>query len=447
MIDMRKYTSHSCKMLNSNQRGVVLIWLIFILVIAGILGSSMVYLTTSSTYDELLANNQARAYYMAEAGGRYVTPIMQQNPATAFTDINGNTFILSNGDQFMISNMNIINNPMTVVSTGIVNVGSWLEGQRTITYKVPKPFSDSFDNKNNWNDPGDNADIYNVNGNNALRVNKIADTTNGVTMDFDWWNDPGLPNLADIRSQNGGLLIYQLQLKIAVEVFGSKGDHYMLGLSFRLDTGVDPDDVLDDSSYGISFFKSDDRDAEPGFIRNLLSVPFDPIIINNSGDIYIVLWEKISGNYELLAYSNLMSTDLISGGELKNWSTIVVQITETNGGINSISGYIQAPDENVPNGIYPRGTISWDFGVFNPVTIWNVPDPVDPVNNPPIPTPQPIVDNTFTSAGFNSLPYPAEIGIHIFYDNPSNNVIFFDDLAMRFLRPDGRVLYIRPIQY
>ncbi len=443
MFDMRKYASYLGRRLNSDQRGVILIWLIFILVIAGILGSSMVYLTTSSTYDELLANNQARAYYIAEAGGRYVTPIMQQNPATAFTDINGNTFILSNGDQFMISNMNIINNPMTVVSTGIVNVGSWLEGQRTITYRVPKPFSDSFDNKKNWNDPGNNANIYNVNGNNALRVNKIADVTNGVTIDFNWWDEVtnlpnlGLPDLADIRSQNGGLLSYQLQLKVKVKVFAGKGDHYMLGLSFRLDTGVNPDGVSDDCSYGISFFKSDvETFPIPPWIDEL-----DPTFFGDrkagtglfTGDIFIVLWKKEPdpANYTLLASQVLDgSNGVIGGGELNPWSTIAVRIIESSSG-NTISGYFQGPDGAQ---CCARNIINWDLtnpAVYKPVA-WNS-----------------IVDNDspLTSAGFDSLPYPSEIGIHIFYDNPSTNVIFFDDLAMRFLRPDGRVLYIRPIQY
>jgi hypothetical protein len=117
----------------------------------------------------------------------------------------------------------------------------------------------------------------------------------------------------------------------------------MLGLSFRLNTATD-------STYGISFFRSIGCGDvhRPGWIDDLDATFTDGVM---NGDRYIVLWEKLAGTgtYSLLA-SELLNDESDpevieeATGELKPWSTIVVQIFESkNDGVRkkTISGYIQ----------------------------------------------------------------------------------------------------------
>ena len=142
-------------------------------------------------------------------------------------------------------------------------------------------------------------------------------------------------------------------------------------------------------------------------------------------DIGIVLWKKESGAYSLLAYKLLIESDVvIENGELKPWSTIIVQVFEVDdsGRENRIFGYIQG------TGSYPRNTINWNYGNF--VALTNI---------------QPFPDSSLTSSNFEAL-RPAEIGIHAYYDSPASNDQFFDNFAMNVLSSSGSVL-VNPIQY
>jgi hypothetical protein len=231
----------------------------------------MVYLTTSSTYDALLANNQARAYYLAEAGGRYAISQMLNDRNTAFTNLNGNTFTLHPsgfGDKFMISDMDINNVPMTVKSTGIVNEGSWLEGRRRLIYGLQKTTdSTSFDDLEGWCIlDNDFASIFceeKVDFDCAIRLKQMGFDFK-IVVAWCWQNNqPAAPNLTDARFENGGLLSYEAQVKIKLIQQGANdGFHYMMGISFRLDTEGTAT-VSDDDSYGISFFRSEPTVAPP----------------------------------------------------------------------------------------------------------------------------------------------------------------------------------------
>ena len=237
-----------------------------------------------------------------------------------------------------------------------------------------------------------------------------------VTVSLNWVGNTDLPDLTEIRSQNDDLLSYELQIKAKEDIQGSRGDHYMLGLSFRLNTATD-------STYGISFFRSIGRGDvhRPGWIDDLNPVTFKDDVMN--GDRYIVLWEKLSGTgtYSLLDYGPDPEVIEETIGELKPWPTIIVQIFESKeGGVrkNTISGYIQGTSS------YSRNTINWNYNNFKQV-LFNV------------------EDDSLKSETFET---PAEIGLHACYDSPANNDQFLDDFAMRILNNDGSA-FIKAIQY
>ena len=140
MIDMKKCTKHLSRMLYSNQNGAILIWLIITMVVVSIIGSSMVYLTTSSTFGVLFANYQMRAYYAAEAGGRYAIPLVSADVQTSTTTnmelLDKKEYTLNDNGKFLLE---IDDNSPTYIlihSTGIINAGGFSESLVKITYHL-----------------------------------------------------------------------------------------------------------------------------------------------------------------------------------------------------------------------------------------------------------------------------------------------------------------------
>ncbi len=421
--------------LYSDRSGSILIWVIFMIIAIGIAGVSMLHLTTTSTYSELFAHNHSRAYYIAESGGRYAIPQILSDPKTAKTNLDGKTLLLSDGDKFKFAIDNSNSQYTILQSTGIVNEGSWFQGNRVLTYKIFKPFIDPFNDpesfSKNWNVYSGKADIAAsdaIGGVTALRVQK--QTIKGIKYDpllaIKWFGNNNFPDLASTRSENNGLLSYELQVKIGLASEGSKGDHWMLGLSFRLDT-------VTDSSYGISFFKSIGRsDPKRPIWLDQLPSSFDVMMDASGVKKYIAFWKRMSGVFTLIDYKQLIQSDGVidSNGDLKLFSTILIKIYEeydaNNARMNKISGYIQGPDT------YPVNTINWNYNNFKTV-LWNT-------------YVQPIIDTSLTSVNFESG-YPAEIGIHAYlYDSAAANDMFFKDFAMGLLSNNG-VGGIESIQY
>ncbi|MCX6224403.1 MAG: hypothetical protein NTV01_06565 [Bacteroidia bacterium] len=136
-------------MLRTQQKGSILIGLIITMVIMASLGAGMLYLTTTSTFHELMANNNVRAYYAAESGGRQALAVIRDAYAnysepdrtTSLAAVDSKVFQMSNGDQFQISALvrtaSYSGGPETVIftSTGIVSSGL-LRAKRQITYQI-----------------------------------------------------------------------------------------------------------------------------------------------------------------------------------------------------------------------------------------------------------------------------------------------------------------------
>ncbi len=132
---------------SSSQQGAVLIGIIVTIALMAALGGGMLYFTTTSNYNELFVNNQIRAYYAAESGGRFANAIIREAYATESGDPddllgtinNEQIFTLSNSQiKFQIKNFIRDNNdPDTIKFKSIGTVGSGIfEAKRELTYKI-----------------------------------------------------------------------------------------------------------------------------------------------------------------------------------------------------------------------------------------------------------------------------------------------------------------------
>ncbi|GAB6273114.1 MAG: hypothetical protein STSR0003_29700 [Smithella sp.] len=138
----------------AESRGSLLINLIVGMMIVAIIGTAMIYMTTTSTYAELFANNQARAYYLAEAGGRYAIKLLNENKAAYLlnednrvypggneeTEEPPTSYTLSNGEKFILTSYDFKENGVSdttrvvIKCIGVVHAGTWMESRRQITY-------------------------------------------------------------------------------------------------------------------------------------------------------------------------------------------------------------------------------------------------------------------------------------------------------------------------
>ena len=120
-----------------SEKGMILIGLIVVLMIIAVLGAGIFRLSSTSTFQELFYGNYARAYYIAESGGRYAASVIRDAYATSSTatelnnklsTVDGKTLRLSNSDEIQISSFTINSTPGgadTVLfdSTGIISSG------------------------------------------------------------------------------------------------------------------------------------------------------------------------------------------------------------------------------------------------------------------------------------------------------------------------------------
>lgn len=119
------------EMTHLNQRGSLLIGLIFTITTIAVLGAGAVYMTSTSTLGEVFENNQARANYLAESGGRYGVPRIGSLP-----EKNQYTYNLSDGSKFVLNVYTTSAQYSKFDSTGIVNAGTWSEGKKKLTFEV-----------------------------------------------------------------------------------------------------------------------------------------------------------------------------------------------------------------------------------------------------------------------------------------------------------------------
>ncbi len=438
-----------------NQHGSILIGVIITLVVVATLGTAMVTLTTTSTYTQVGAFDATKAYYLAEAGGRYAVPIIRQealsggdplDPATGtIARLNNKTFTMSNGDKFRLT-LSYLAPTYTLESFGVLRQGAnTFEATRKVTFVINGSGSQGvpvapliFDSKSELQD-----NLTTVAGGAKVAGNKLKVDKKLTELGLNWDGSSTLPDLTEIWANGDGLLGYSVQLKANLNA-GIK--EFVAGLSFRMSSSTD-------SSYGFSFMKRSSKDKDCGTAIPLAFCAKDANgdFLLEGGAIYVVLWKKVAGSYIMLDYRKVQIGDgaVDNKGKLKDWSTLVVRVAEQyisdsngnyldiNGQIttdpaarvreNFITAYVQGEDDTDAKGYqYQRVTdnctcattncsctIHWDFTAFNQVN-WHAAGS------------NPIFDNSLTSSGFATI-RPEEIGIHYLGDKGER---FFDDFAV-----------------
>src|SRR4030042_1833252 len=134
-------------LMRARQKGSILMGIIITMVVMATLGAGMVYLTTTSTFQELLANNHARAYYAAESGVRYANARIREllPVATSITDVTALGSVLQSApftmgsDQFKIQNWTTSSpgGSVHVMYESVGTVGSgFLKAQVILPYRI-----------------------------------------------------------------------------------------------------------------------------------------------------------------------------------------------------------------------------------------------------------------------------------------------------------------------
>jgi Tfp pilus assembly protein PilX len=417
LLSVKKSPTDTC------QRGSILIGLIVTMVVMAALGAGMVYLTSTSTFQELFANNNARAYYAAESGVRYANAQIREalksgnmGDYTAMKAIVANkTYTMANGDTFELSIFNedttTYPDSMMVIYDSIGTVGSgFLQAKRKIRYTI-MPANQGSDppGTNNPQDPDyvfgspdpstfevpkADLDIYyspvdmnevdikdNPKVDNDRALNLKADD---YTMGLRWYGDLSFAQFDEIRHNDGDQLSYGVQVQIKdIDVDANNASPWsMVGISFRLDD-KDNSTLTDDldNMYAISFVKLTKPGAvgaqDPVWYKNYIheNSNWNYFSVTNAGDWFVVLWKRIhSGTtptFTPLAYQKILYTDPVcragdAGGctKIDYWATIMVYVEEKSGGTNEIIGYLSQPPT------YARSTVNEVTGALEPGIEW-----------------------------------------------------------------------------
>jgi Tfp pilus assembly protein PilX len=375
--------------LPSRQKGSILIGLIITMVIMAVLAGGMVYLTTTSTFSELFSNSNTRAYYAAESGGRFASSVIRDayaNDLTRLSIINANqTYTLANGDQFQITNWNIISaNPDTITfsSIGIVNSG-FLASKRLINYNI-KPSNQSAHLVNQTTIPV-LSDLTNLPG--TSDKFKITNNGTGITVT----PEGGEKEVALILPT--GITVtgsYSVQIKASTGV----ANDWMMGFLFNVNyNSVSITNALPDG-YGLTFFYSwTDNGDQP--TMSLIS-QFSSITGLSTEPPLIVLWQAVTTSgtqtFTWLAYKILKSNSpcnntptssncslpgCLIGNDLGNSTTevatLVVSVDRSSTTKNQIRAYYGSPTNSA---LGPPDNIATD-DLRLAYNLW----PINPTNN------------------------------------------------------------------
>ena len=509
----RKYGPPLTKTLSSScQKGSVLIVLIITMIVMTTLGAGMVYLTTTSTFQELFANYNARAYYAAESGGRYVNALIRQTLAmpggslsAIESSLNGIPFRMANDDQFQMTRWWDNDAPIGgswIFEYDIVGTAGsgFLKAKRQITYRIHPadqggiavppalpPEASEFavpqgEQAAKWlskfyspTEPQDTKIfVQSAGGDAALNLAAAS-----YTMGLKWYGNIQMAQLDTIRSSNGDLLSYGVQVKI----WENENVDYsqMIGISFRLDDYATPlpgGERLD-NMYGISFVKMLTKPAtkpnSPDWYKNYIydMTAWWDVFSTNPNKWFVVLWKSVyhssdpdgagplgaGWNYMPLAYQKILQSnpvclagDINGCTKFKPWTTLMVYVEEISGG-NKINGYLASPDT------YSRRTMT-PYNLDSQPLLWaeiggdtdtsTVPSIFQKISWTEVSTADVkyiIEDGSLTTLNYNNYTpgigegdlfemKAREIGLHIFTTNEGANKIFYDNFYVD-LTPSG----------
>ncbi len=411
-----------------DQSGSVLVVLVIGLTVVATLGAAMSLFSTSSLVLQTGSTDFIRAYYLAEAGGRYAikqivdleygggSPPTDAQRTALVASLDDQTFTLADGSTFTLD-LTYSDYLYTLTSTGDTTASA----SRAVIYEInvyrppggasgtPIPFTTASPGSSqldpdDWNTTGSPQ----VSGDTLLMKGSTP-----VTVSFDWNNSSSsLPDLLDVWLHSDNLLTYEIQAK-----FNLTADDVVTGISFRLDTDHDTD-PSNDEFYGYSLVDVGSGGTLPSFVDR----DGDPVSFS-SGAQYLMLWKQEAGVKTVLEMIPAPSA-LLLGSDFDNPTSLIIRVQEQyqSPGVreNLITAYYADTS-------YSYGTISWDYSDFSLVQ-WSGCDSANDCSAAG--DCSCIVDTSLTSENFSTR-LPDEIGLHAL-GGTAFSKSEVQDLAIRF---------------
>ncbi len=414
--------------IGTGEGGAVLVAIIIGITVVATLGTAMTMFYTSSTVSQTGSADFVRAYYLAEAGGRYAikrivdleygggAPPSDTERANLVNALDGQTFSLADGTSFAIG-LTYNDYLYTLTSTGNASAAA----SRSIMYEInvyrppggasgtPIPFTTA---------PGSNQldpDDWNTVGTHTVADDKLTmKGADPVSASFDWNNsNSSLPDLLDVWQHSDELLTYEIQVKIKMNT-----NDLVAGISFRLDTNHDAD-FSNDEFYGYSLLDVGSGTNLPSFVDR----DGNPVTFATNTQ-HLILWKQVAGVKTVLEQIPAPAA-ILTGANFENPTTLIVRVQEqydaSNNRENLITAYYADADT------YGYGTINWDYSDFELVQ-WSGCTPTNDCSAAG--DCSCIVDSTLTSANFNTR-LPDEIGLHA-VGGTDYSKAELRDLAIRF---------------
>jgi len=324
-VKIKKYSSNSKMIiLRTHQKGSILVGLIITMVIMASLGAGMLYVTTTSTFQELFANNHARAYYAAESGGNYMNSLIRQDYATgsilssSIGYPNTTEFTMLNGDKFQIKKDDpptILSNgskQISFYSTGIVNSGL-LQAKRMLHYSI---------NPSNQSGVGTPAQTITPDLSTMVALAGTDPLPNNSPVPITVSGDTGIkltPSGGNAKAAivvtSGSPITLTGDYSVQVKTASPNANAWMVGILFNINPGSATSTGLPDG-YGLTYFFNwgdqtpPDSDIYTG-LKNSNGISISPPY-KTAGPM-LILWQSVTTDkqrYNWIAYKNLDLTSL-----------------------------------------------------------------------------------------------------------------------------------------
>ncbi len=365
---VREMTQSSADIRYLSERGSILIGLIVTMVVMAVLGGGMLYLTTTSSFNELYYGSHSDAYYSAEAGGRYAKAVIRDayaNDKTKMNAINASqTFTLANGSRFQITSVveSVSGNTATVTfsSTGMVGSGL-LTARRQINYSIQPANQTAGGSGQTTSEPNMDNFVASPQGQ-FTKVDGALKVT-GVTQDayadekraFAYYKNSSV-DFSSVRTAQNGYLSYDAQVKVK-----STTDYFLAGLGFRthpLRNQTSGTTSTDPRSLHISFLRfsdNDNTDSTSSIDKIPLELKYQNWTSYGSGG--------VSGPLEIGSYYIILWMDYGAGGDLD--STVAMERLLAYKKIDSTSGVFSqtySMNDNMESDAWSRSASSvWSW--------------------------------------------------------------------------------------
>ena len=411
--------------MNSFQRGSILIGIIIAMVVMAVLGTGMLYLTTTSTYNELFFGNHSDAYFVAESGGRFAKSVIRDayaNDISKLNAINNNqTFTLTNGNSFQIKDLLRSGNPETITFSSIGMVGLGLmQAKRQINYII-QPANQTGGMSTGPSGPIDFDDYpqTTVTGGGSVTI-----LENGMRLNINTAAG-GAGKKVTILSNNAW--VYPENYAVQVKTYGSGNKAWHMGLFVNMKKNGPALPY----GYGVTFFNVWDNSSQLDFKSPL---PESAVVSKSP---IVLLWQNDqSSGLNWIAYAPLNEEVLSFGiyqtnawylgysGLLQLFPTILIKVSRNTGlpASNDIQVYLAGPANQPLLGNGDTNPIN--YSTRKGYEKWSVANAATRIKWPSNNGSWPASNDYFTMINSEDLSAPV---IAKWFKNPNVNVEFHSD--------------------